>query len=288
MKQKLSDWILFIILSLIWGSSFILMKIGLQQLSAYQVASVRILSAGLVLLPFAFSAFKKIPKNKIVFVVLAGLCGSFFPAYLFCMAETKIDSSLASILNALTPLFTIVIGISFFKLKITRQKIVGVLIGFVGLCLLPFASKEGISFSAVSFSLLVLVATVFYGVNSNIVSTYLKEVGSLNIAAVAFGFLIIPCIAVLFYTGFFSEIATQKIFLLPLSASILLGILGTAVATVLFYRIVKSAGNIFASLVTYAIPIVAILWGLMAGESFTALEAGCLAVILGGVYLVSK
>jgi drug/metabolite transporter (DMT)-like permease len=288
LKQKLSDWILFIVLSLIWGSSFILMKIGLRQLNPYQVASMRILSAGLVLLPFARRAFKKIPKNKIALVLLAGLFGSFFPAYLFCMAETKIDSSLASILNALTPLFTIVIGVSFFKLKVTRQKIIGVLIGFIGLCLLPFASKEGISFSAVSFSLLVLIATVFYGLNSNIVSGYLKEIGSLDIAAAAFSFLIIPCIAVLFYTGFFAQISTQQVFLIPLFASIVLGIFGTAIATVIFYKIVKSAGNIFASLVTYAIPIVAILWGLLYGESFTALEAGCLLIILGGVYLVSK
>ena len=136
MDKKVIHWLLFGILSLIWGSSFILMKEGLTQLSPYQVASIRMLFAGLVLLPFAFRALKKIPKEKMGLVLISGIIGNFIPAYLFCIAETKIDSALAGILNSLTPLFTILVGLFFFKLPSNNKKMVGVLVGFIGLCLL--------------------------------------------------------------------------------------------------------------------------------------------------------
>ena len=287
LQQKLSDWFLFTILSLIWGSSFILMKIGLQGLNAYQVATIRILSAGIVLLPFAPRAFKKVPRNKLSIVFISGLCGSFFPAYCYCIAETKIDSSLAAILNALTPLFAILIGLMFFKLSISKRKIVGVLIGFSALCLLPFASKTGVSYSNISFSFLVLIATIFYGINANLISFYLKKIGSLNIAAVSFTLLIIPCMIILLASAYFSQATLQKSFLQSTAASCVLGIGGTAIATVLYYKLVKSAGAVFASLVTYGIPFVAILWGLLAGETITGLEDVCLIIILCGVYLAN-
>ena len=118
------------------------MKIGMQHLSAYQVASIRILSAGLVMLPFALKGWKQVPKNKIITVIVAGLLGNFFPAFLYCLAEIKIDSSLASILNALTPLCAIIIGVAFFQLKITGNKIVGIVIGFIGLSVIAICCRR--------------------------------------------------------------------------------------------------------------------------------------------------
>ena len=115
MDNKFIHWVIFCLLALIWGSSFILMKEGLTQLSPYQVAALRMLFAGLVLLPFAFKALKKIPKEKMGLVLLSGIIGNFIPAFLFCIAETKIDSALAGILNSLTPLFTILVGVFFFQ-----------------------------------------------------------------------------------------------------------------------------------------------------------------------------
>ena len=143
--NKLTNWFLFSILTLIWGSSFILMKEGLVKLSAYQVAAMRIFSAGLVLMPIAIRQFRQIPKEKIKMIVLSGTIGSFIPAFLFCIAEEHINSSLAGILNALSPLFAIVMGVLFYQMKMTTQKITAVLVGFIGLCLL-FISKEGFSF----------------------------------------------------------------------------------------------------------------------------------------------
>lgn len=259
----------------------------MTSLTPYQVASLRMLSAGMVLIPFARKALLQIPKNKLVLVILSGLLGSFFPAYLFCMAETKIDSSLAGMLNALTPLFTILIGISFFQLKAEFRKIVGVAIGFAGLTLLVSPQlTEG--FHHFSYSLFVLIATVFYGINVNIVGRHMKGIGSLNIASLAFVFLIIPSIIILYFTGYFSLPLIEKPLLMATTASFVLGILGTAVGSILFYMLVKRAGAIFASTVTYGIPFIAVLWGVLYGEIVTLFEIGCLSIILAGVYLVNK
>ena len=287
MRDKLINWGLFTILSLIWGSSFILMKAGMNQLTPYDVASIRILSAGLVLIPFARKALLEVPRNKLALVILSGLLGSFFPAYLFCVAETRIDSSLAGILNALTPLFTIIIGISFFQLKASWKKIAGVLIGFVGLYLLVSPNGD-IHFANVSYTLLILMATIFYGINVNMVGRHMQGVGSINIASLAFVFLIIPSTIILYINGYFALPLTSKSVLISTLASAVLGIMGTAVASILFYMLVKRAGTLFASMVTYGIPFIAVMWGVLFGEHVTLWQVGCLGVILGGVYLVNR
>jgi drug/metabolite transporter (DMT)-like permease len=285
-KDKAINWTIFIILSLIWGSSFKLMKMGMEQLSAYQVAALRMLSAGIVLLPFTVNAIKNIERNKIGVVILSGLMGSFFPAFLFCIAETRIDSSLAGILNALTPLFTIVIGVATFGMTVSSERYVGVIIGFIGLCLL-FISRGNITLSYLSFSFLVILATIFYGVNVNIISKHLSGTGSLNIAAVAFSFLIVPSALVLLYTGFFSlKFGSETIY--ATTASSVLGVFGTAIASIMFYVLVKRAGGLFASTVTYGIPFVAVAWGLVSGETITFLQVVCLGIILVGVFMANR
>ena len=280
-------WSIFIVLSIIWGSSFKLMKYGMEALSPYQVASLRMISAGVILLPFAVTAIRRIPNNKIAMVILSGLLGSFFPSYLFCIAETKIDSSLAGILNALTPLFTVLVGVGFFKIKVSRLRYIGVIVGFVGLALL-FIAGGNITFTYLSYALLVLLATVFYGINVNMVGKYMNQIGSLNIASLAFGFLIIPSTVILWYTGFFNYPLLDKEIIMATGASVILGVFGTAIASVLFYVLVKRAGGLFASTVTYGIPFVAVFWGLLSGEFITLIQVGCLAIILAGVYLANK
>lgn len=263
------------------------MKEGMRVLSPYQVASIRILSAGLVLTPFALKALRQIPKNKWLLVVLSGLLGNFFPAYLFCIAETQIDSSLAGILNALTPLFTILVGISFFQLKASSTKIIGVVIGFIGLCLLMLSGKE-VSFNNLSYAALVLIATLCYGINVNMVGRHMREVGSLNIASLAFVFLIIPSVIILYFTGYLQMHLTDASVIKATGASFILGVFGTAIASIIFYMLVKRAGTLFASMVTYGIPFVAVFWGLLDGESITILQVACLGIILCGVYLVNN
>lgn len=281
------NWIIFVLLSFIWGSSFILMKEGMEQLSAYQVAAVRMVAAGIVMLPWAIRQMRQIPRNKISYAVLSGVLGSFFPAFLFCLAETRIDSSLAGILNALTPISVVTIGVLFFKSKVMVMQVVGIVIGFIGLCLL-FLTKGTIDFSYIGYSSLALLATVFYGLNVNMVNRYLHEVPSFHIATFAFVSLMIPSLIVLWFTGYFDLPLGNKDILMATGASALLGVGSTAIATVLFYMLLKKAGPIFSSLVTYAIPFVAIFWGLLAGETLTVLQIVCLGVILAGVYVARK
>jgi drug/metabolite transporter (DMT)-like permease len=286
-RYRLVNWSIFIALSLIWGSSFILMKEGLKSLSAYQVASIRILSAGLVLLPVALKQLRKIPYDKFPLIILSGLTGSFFPAFLFCIAETRIDSSLTGILNSLTPIFSIILGVLFFQATVHWKKLLGVLTGFGGLCLL-FLGKGKIELNFLSYSALVLLATICYGFNVNLVSRYLKAVGSLNIAAFAFSFLSIPSLFILAYSGFFSLPLNETPYLVATGAAAVLGIMGTAVATIIFYMLVKRTGVLFTSMVTYAIPVVAIFWGVLDQEGITSLEVFSLVIILAGVALTTK
>ncbi|MBA4257851.1 MAG: permease [Chitinophaga sp.] len=287
MQKQVLNWLIFSLLCIIWGSSFILMKGGMNVLSPYQVASIRIISAGLVLLPFALKALRNIPKEKRGVVVLSGLLGSFFPAYLFCIAETKIDSALAGIMNALTPLFVIITGISFFQLKVKKLQLLGIIVGFIGLSLLV-AAGSNISLEYFSYSLLVLLATLLYGINVNMVGKHMQGIGSIEIASMAFVFLLIPCLIILYFTGFFALPLSEDAYLLSVGASAVLGIFGTAVASVLFYMLVKRAGALFASMVTYGIPFVAIGWGIWGGEQVNLIQVTCCGIILIGVYLANK
>lgn len=288
MNSKLVSWGLFIVLSFIWGSSFILMKEGLKELTAYQVAAIRMLSAGVVLLPFALKGFQTVDRKSLWRVLLTGLIGSFIPAILFCIAETKIDSALAGMLNALTPLCVIIVGVLFFKSTTKWQKLLGVIVGFAGMVLLFLSQKSVSQETHLFYAFLVFIATLCYGVNVNILSRYLKHIPSLQIAAIAFVALIIPSLIVLWGDGFFHHDFSDDHVLLAVGASSVLGIFGTAIASILFYMLMKRAGALFSSMVTYGIPFVAVFWGVVAGESVTILQMVGLLIILSGVYLANK
>ena len=287
MHKNLTSWLVFALLAIVWGSSFILMKEGLKAFNPYQVASLRMLFAGIILLPFAYKAIKRIPKNKLGLVIFSGILGNFIPAYLFCIAETQIDSSLAGILNSLTPMFTIIVGVLFFKVQTSMVKVLGMIIGFIGLSILLGSGKD-VSFHNLSFASLVILATLLYGINVNILSRYMQQLGSLNVASIAFAFLMIPSICVLYFTGYFNTDFGSPIVLRALAATSVLGIIGTSVATILFYYLVKQAGMLFGSMVTYGIPVVAVAWGIWDGESLNLIQIGCLGLILFGVYIVNR
>ncbi len=286
-------WGLFLLLSIIWGSSFILMKRGMftadgsPTLNAFQVAAIRILSAGIVLIPVAIREWKKLDRSKLKPIFLSGFLGSFIPAFLFCLAETRINSSLAGFLNALTPIFTIIVGIVFYQSPVQQKKLLGVAIAFSGMLILFFA-KSSLAGNSFSYSLLAVIATVCYGFNVNIAHKYLQGIPSLTTAAFAFGMLIVPSLLVLYATGYFALPLHEEKFMLSTLSSSVLGVMGTAVATVLFYVLLKRAGALFASMVTYGIPFIALLWGLADNESIVPLQLLGLTVILFGVYFSSR
>ncbi len=289
MKNQLINWGLFLTITVIWGSSFILMMEGLTALTAFQVAAMRIFSAGLVLSPIAFQQLKVMPKEKIKMAVLSATIGNFIPAFLFCIAETRINSSLAGIVNALTPLFAILMGVVFFKMPFVWQKVAGVLVGFVGLCLLFVPKSDGIPFDQNQwYALFVVAATMLYGINPNLIVKHLQGINSLHIASIGLSCLAIPSFFILLFTGYFSSFSTDPTFLRATGASVILGVFGTAVAQIFFLMLLKRTGVVFSSLATYIMPFVAILWGVYYGEQVTRWELICLTIILSGVYFANK
>ncbi|MFT3846715.1 MAG: DMT family transporter [Lacibacter sp.] len=288
MNSKFTNWLLFIALCFIWGSSFILMKEGLKVLTAYEVAALRMLSAGIVLIPFFIQALKQMNRKEIGLAILTGVLGSFIPAVLFCVAETKIDSALAGMLNSLTPLFVISVGAVFFNSKVPWKKTLGVLTGFAGMLFLFFTNKPHAAEGNFAYTSLILLATFCYGVNVNIISHRLKHIASIQLASVAFVFLIPPSLALLYFSGYFNYSFHEAGFLKSTGASSVLGIFGTAFATILFYMLLKRAGALFSSMVTYGVPFVAVLWGLLAGETISYVQIIGLLIILSGVYLANR
>ncbi|HEX2534407.1 MAG TPA: DMT family transporter [Chitinophagaceae bacterium] len=276
------------LLALIWGSSFILMKHSSTVLNGWQIGSVRIAAAGLVFLPFGLFHLARVPARKLPVIVLSGLLGNLFPAFLFALAiEKKVSSSLAGILNSLTPLMVIAIGALAYRAPVARQKLIGVLVGFTGLVVLNLA-KGGMTTDNFGFISLVLLATVFYGWNVNLVSHHLKGINPVHIATVSLTFLLLPAAAVLWWQEVPSIIRYDEGAWPALLQAAVLGIVGSALATAFFYLLIKRAGGLFASLVTYGVPVVAIGWGIWDGEAVTAVQAGCLGLILTGVYLANR
>jgi drug/metabolite transporter (DMT)-like permease len=286
LNKELVSWIFFSVLSVIWGSSFILMKIGMETLSAYQVASLRIASAGIVLLPLTVRHIRSIPLNKLGIVFLSGILGSLFPSFLFCIAETKIDSALAGALNALTPIFAIVAGIMIFDLQVSSKKITGILIAFSGSILL-LLSKGLKDSTNIYYSFLIVLATMSYGINVNMVQKYLSNISSLRIASVGLSLCAIPALLVLLLTGYFNVFTNVAKIKGTIAASTL-GIFGTAIANILFYMLIKRAGVLFTSMVTYGIPIVAIFWGILDHEDIGWRQLVSLTIILAGVYVANR
>jgi drug/metabolite transporter (DMT)-like permease len=264
------------------------MKKTSDDLTGWQIGAIRITAAGLVFLPFAIFHIRQVPLRKIPLIVASGMLGNLFPAFLFAIAiEKKVNSSLAGILNSLTPLFVIVIGILFFRMKVEGKKIAGVMVGFLGLLMLSL-SQGPLNLSDLGYTLLILVATLMYGINVNIVAQYLQNIAPFKLATISMSLIALPAACLCWYEGVFELMQIDQN---ALNASLIvavLGITGTAIATVLFYSLIQRSGRIFASLVTYAIPVVTIFWGLIYGEEVTAIQVGCLGLILAGVYLANK
>jgi drug/metabolite transporter (DMT)-like permease len=284
------NWLMFISICLIWGSSFILMKLGLYDddrkplLSAVQVAAIRIISAGIVLAPVLIRHRSKIPFRLSWYMVFSGVFGSFLPAFLFCIAETRIDSALAGTLNSLTPIFAIIFGFIFFGIRIPVNQIVGIIIGFSGIVLLYFVQKHS-SIGQISYGGLVILATIFYGINIIVVKRYLNGVSAMVITAFSLIAVALPSLYILWHSGFFQLPLHQPKYIKACLAVCTLGMLGTAIAWMLFYALVQRTSVLFTSTASYGIPFVAFGWGWYYGETITLGQIACLFVILGGVYL---
>ena len=289
MFAKNKKWFFLITLALIWGSSFILIKKSLIGLTALQLGALRIIISGLFILMIGFHTLKKLSRTDWKWVIIAGIIGTFLPAFLFAFAISEIDSSVASILNSLTPLNTILLGFFLFNISSTKRQITGVIIGFFGTSILIGAGMNLNPDQNYIYAAFIILATFLYATNINIIKRYLQDVSALAIAAGNFATVIIPAILVLVFTGFFKqEVLTNPELKMAMVYIVILSIFGTALAKVMFNKMVQMSTPVFASSVTYLIPVVALVWGILDGESFGLYQGLGAVLILLGVYLSNR
>jgi len=279
---KIWHWIILVSLSLIWGTSYILMKKGLESFTVYQVASLRIIITSLCLLPVALRSLSLINRKNIFSILIIGFFGSGIPAFLFPLAQTRIDSSVAGMLNSLSPVFTLIIGILFYGKSTRRSQIAGIFLGLAGALGLMYSDTLTINW----YGLFVILATLLYGISTNEVSI-VNGVGGLKLTSLAFLVLSPFAVVILLMTDLHAPTLTEN-WIRNLGFIAILAIFGSALALALFYLLVKDTSPVFASMVTYYIPIVAALWGIADGEKFTTLMLLSVIVILGGVYLINR
>ncbi len=294
-KGPAYSWFLLIILALVWGSSFVLMKWGMNwkgknTFSAEEVAGLRIVLASAFLSPLLFRHFKVDLKKYFLPFVGMGVFGNLIPAFLFTTAETGISSSLAGMLNALTPLFTIIIAVFVLKNKTNKLQVLGILIGFAGAVLLMYFNEDKEhKESNIGFSLLVVAATLCYAISVNIIRRYLYDVNSVTASVWSFSIIGPLAIAYLFLrTDFIGTLQTNDHALKSLGSISILGIVGSALSVIAFNTLIKNSGAVFASSVTYLIPVVAIMWGLGEGETIVWQQFLAMGVILTAIYLINK
>ena len=281
-RRKIWHWLVLGALSVIWGTSYILMKKGLESFSYWQIASLRVMIASACLSPVAFRHLSKLKRENIISILIIGFFGSGIPAFLFPLAQTRIDSSLAGMLNSLSPVFTLLIGILFYRRQAIRSQIAGVFLGLIGALGLLYNG----SFSLNYYGFFVVLATLLYGISSNEVSK-VQGINGLQITSLAF-LLLTPFAVVLFFSTGYKEAFETENWLQNLGFIAILSIFGSAVALALFYLLIRDTSPVFASMVTYFIPVIATIWGLADNEPLTSSMLVSVLVILAGVYLINR
>jgi drug/metabolite transporter (DMT)-like permease len=292
--HRLLPALLLTLLALVWGSSFILMKRALVVFSPLQVAALRVIFAALILAPFVPQSLREIEKKHWKYLFVAGILGNGLPAIFFTTAQRHISSSTAALLNSLTPLFTLLVGVLAFRLVVRRGQVIGVVMGFLGAASLILAArgeigaKEG---SSLWYAVLPILATLCYGINMNIISRNLQGLKPITISALALWVLLCFYVPALLATGFIAEfpaLYVHSYFWWAIACLLFLAGFGTALSNALHTRLIQISSPVIASSVTYLIPIVALLWGLLDGEVLSVLHFIGIATILCGIYLVNK
>jgi drug/metabolite transporter (DMT)-like permease len=288
LKNKFWQWTMLLFLAFIWGSSFILMKKGLRSYSHDQVAAMRMFISFLAFLPFGIKNLKKVTKENIFSLILVGFIGSAIPAFLFTKAQTQLDSSLAGMLNSMTPLFTLIIGLLFYKSKARLINAIGIFLGLIGaLGLIAFSAGTNSLFGNINYyGLFIVVATICYGINVNQVKYKIKDLNGLELTSIAFMFVGPVAGVYLLFTDFSFALSTND-YMLNLGYIAILSVVGTMLALAIFNSLIQNTSALFGSSVTYIIPVFAIMWGLFDGEKISVLHFFWISLIFIGVYLVN-
>lgn len=288
MNDQQKKWFYLIILSIIWGSSFILMKKALIGLTPIQVGALRMLITAAFLLLIGYKSIRQIQKRHWIYIFYTAILGTFFPAFLFAYAITKIDSSIPAILNSLTPFNTFIVGALVFGFAFKRKQLIGILIGLVGTLILVLKGAHVNPDQNYWYAVLVIISSVGYAFNVNIVKKYLHDISALAITTGNFLLLIIPVLLVLYFTGFFSTFEINRETSTAVGYITILAVIGTGIAKVMFNKLVQISTPVFSSSVTYLIPLVAVMWGMIDEERLHFIQLLGGAIILFGVYLVNK
>lgn len=286
-NNKAGHWSLLILLSLIWGSSFILIKRGLVTFSGFQVTAFRMFFAFLAFIPFIVKSLSKLSRKNIFQLIIVGFIGNGIPAFLFAKAQTRVDSSLAGMLNSVTPLFALVIGLSFFRLRTKYYNIIGIFIGLIGTLGLIYKENASLAGAIDFYALMIIVALIMYAINMNIVKFLIPELNGLVIAALSYLFIGPFSGAALLFTDF-NGFNFEGSALISMVCVFLLGLTSSFVAVTMFNTLIKYTNPVFASSVTYIIPLIAILWGILDGETITLLQIISIIITILGVFLVNR
>lgn len=289
MSDGVKKWVYLIVLSLIWGSSYILIKKGLVGLSPVQLGSIRILMTTLILLLFGYKSLSGWSYEQWKWLVFTGFFGTFFPSFLFAFSETEINSSVVAVLNGLTPMFTLIIAYLFFQQGVKRKQIGGVLLGFAGTVLLVAQEFSLSNTGDARYALLVVIAALCYGINVNTIKYKLEGVTPMAIALSNFIAIALPALILLLTSSFpWRTFSTNTTILTSLGYIFILSLFGTAFAKVLFNKLLTISSAVFSISITYLLPIVAIGWGVLDGEHFGGAQWLASGLILGGIYLVTE
>ena len=289
MDKNTKKWIYLFLLSGIWGSSYILIKKGLVGLSPIQLACFRIVITSFILVFFGLRHVKNLSRNQWKWLSVTGFFGTFFPTFLFAYSETKIDSSVVAVLNGLTPLFTLFIAVLFFGYTFRKLQLLGVAVGLLGTVMLIYDEYSSKSFSNANYSLLVLIASLCYGFNVNVLKYKLKGISSIGIAIGNFLAITPPALILLVLSDFsWNSFYKEEDIITSLLFVFILASMGTALAKVMFNELVAISSPVFSVSTTYLLPIVAIGWGILDGESFGISKFLSAFIILVGIYLITK
>lgn len=288
-KRNTTALILLILLASVWGTSFILMKRGLVVFTPLELGALRVAAASLFVMPLAVTRLKGLTPGHYARLFASGLMGIFVPAFLFAFAQTRLESSVTGILNSLTPICTLLIGVLFFDQQFRRQSIFGIIIGLAGTIILILANSGGNFGSFNAFAFLVILACIFYASNVNFIKYKIADLRALTITGVSLMLIGPPALVFLFFfTTFTEKMQHEDGAGTALGYIVLLGVMSTSLATILFNKLVKISTPVYTSSVTYLIPVVAVLWGIIDGERLYAGHFAGMAAIFLGVYLANR
>ena len=247
---------------------------------------MRIFVASMSLLPWVILRLKGLDKRKLALLLIAGLAGNGIPAFLFATAQTELDSSMAGMMNSLVPIIALILGLIFFKMETNRMQIIGIALGLVGAITLMYDPTAKFIFNKPTW--LILSASTLYAINMNVVGRYLRDVPSITVSGVALLWVGPVCGIYLFCTDFVQRTTDHEFAFWAFLSIMVLALVGTAFALVLFNKLLSIAGTLIASMSTYIIPVFALMWGVLDGEQPEWFRIIGVLIILSGVYLVNK